>query len=210
MKRVYVKYVVVLVALLLGFLGGATLAGVYMVSRGIGAREEPTGAEAFVARRLRHFAIPREARNAGNPIEVSPELLTAAIAHFADHCASCHGNDGRGATAIGRGLYPKPPDMSEAATQQLTDGELYYIIENGVRFTGMPAFGDGTGGAMNKESWELVAFIRHLPSLTAGELAEMKKMNPRSPMDLAREEEMRKFLRGEEGALSEDPHKGHH
>ncbi len=207
MKRVYIKYVFVL---LLGFLGGATLAGVYMVSRGIGTHEEPTRAEAFVARSLRHFAISREARNARNPIAASPAVLTGAMAHFADHCASCHGNDGRGATTIGRGLYPKPPDMTEAATQQLADGELYYIIENGVRFTGMPAFGDGTGGTMNNESWDLVAFIRHLPSLTAEELAEMKKMNPRSPMDLAREEEMRKFLRGEEIAPSEDAHKGHH
>ena len=207
MKRVYAEYAFVL---LLGFLGGATLAGVYIVSRGIGTHEEPTGAEAFVARSLRNFAIPREARNARNPMLASPEILTAAMAHFADHCASCHGNDGRGTTAIGRGLYPKPPDMTQAATQQLTDGELYYIIENGVRFTGMPGFGDGSGGAMNKESWELVAFIRHLPSFTAEELAEMKKMNPRSPMDLAREEELRRFLRGEEVAPSEDPHKGHH
>ena len=58
MKRVYIKYVFVL---LLGFLGGATLAGVYMVSRGIGTHEEPTRAEAFVARSLRHFAISRGA-----------------------------------------------------------------------------------------------------------------------------------------------------
>jgi mono/diheme cytochrome c family protein len=207
MKRVFVKYVFVL---LLGFLSGATFAGVYVVSRGIGAHEEPGGAETFIARRLRHFAIPREARDSRNPVAVSSEVLTGATAHFADHCASCHGNDGRGTTAIGRGLYPKPPDMTEAPTQQLTDGELYYIIENGVRFTGMPAFGDGSGDATNKESWDLVAFIRHLPDLTAEELAEMKKMNPRSPMDLAKEEEMRKFLRGEEGALSEDAHKGHH
>jgi mono/diheme cytochrome c family protein len=207
MKRVYVSYVVIL---LLGFIAGATLAGMYIVSRGVGTHEEPTVVEAFVARSVRNFAIPREARNARNPIEASPEALNAAMAHFADHCASCHGNDGRGATAIGRGLYPKPPDMTEAATQQLTDGELYYIIENGVRFTGMPAFGDGTGGVTNKESWDLVTFIRHLPSFSAEEIAEMKKLNPRSPMDLAREEQMKKFLAGEEVTPSDDPHKGHH
>src|SRR5439155_3320397 len=198
MKRVYIKYVFVL---LLGFLGGATLAGVYMVSRGIGTHEEPTRAEAFVARSLRHFAISREARNARNPIAASPAVLTGAMAHFADHCASCHGNDGRGATTIGRGLYPKPPDMTEAATQQLTDGELYYIIENGIRFTGMPAFGEetiqGPGDRQNSESWHLVHFIRHLPGITADELANMKKMNPKSPMELAKEERMRRFLQGE-------------
>ncbi len=206
MKQIYIKYVLFL---LLGFAGGVALTGVVVIFSGISAHEEPTGAEAFVARRLRHFAIPRNARDARNPVVGSPEALSAAMAHFADHCASCHGNDGRGGTLIGRGLYPKPPDMTEAATQELTDGGLYYIIENGVRLTGMPAFGEGTD-AINKESWDLVAFIRHLPSLTAEELAEMKKMNPKSPMELAREEEMRKFLRGEESAPSEDPHKGHH
>src|SRR5213594_2859690 len=173
MKRVYIKYVFVL---LLGFLGGATLAGVYMVSRGIGTHEEPTRAEAFVARSLRHFAISREARNARNPIAASPAVLTGAMAHFADHCASCHGNDGRGATLIGRGLYPKPPDMTQADTQNLTDGELYYIIENGIRFTGMPAFGEEEGNEHDEESWALVHFIRHLPSMTDDEAIEMKKM----------------------------------
>ena len=100
--------------------------------------------------------------------------------------------------------------MTEAATQQLADGELYYIIENGVRFTGMPAFGDGTGGTMNNESWDLVAFIRHLPSLTAEELAEMKKMNPKSPTELAKEERMRKFLQGDDSQPPESSHEHHH
>ena len=66
-------------------------------------------------------------------------------AHFADHCASCHGNDGRGNTEMGRNLYPKAPDMRQSGTQHLSDGELYWIIENGVRLTGMPAWGDGSG-----------------------------------------------------------------
>src|SRR6266700_5426434 len=184
MKRVSIKYVL----LLLFVVSGIAAAGVYILSRGVSARDEPTAAEAFVARRLRHFAIPGGARDAKNPVEVTPEVLAAATAHFADHCASCHGNDGRGATLIGRGLYPKPPDMAAAATQQLSDGELYYIIENGIRFTGMPAFGEEAGNDQDKESWDLVHFIRHLPSMTDEELAEMKKMNPKSPMELAQEE----------------------
>jgi mono/diheme cytochrome c family protein len=207
MKQVYIKH---LLFLIVGLAGGVALTLLFIISRGISAHDEPTSAEMFLARRLRHFAVPGTARDARNPVAVNPEVMSAAMAHFADHCASCHGNDGRGVTLVGRGLYPKPPDMTGAATQELTDGELYYIIENGVRLTGMPAFGEGTGDPANKESWDLVAFIRHLPSLTAKELAEMKKMNPKSPTELAREEEMRKFLRGEEVAPSDDPHKGHH
>jgi len=182
----------------------------YIVSRGVSAKDEPTWAEAFVARRLRHFAIPTRARNLRNPVQGSPEVLARAKAHFADHCASCHGNDGRGMTLLGRGLYPKPPDMTEAATQQLSDGEIYYIIENGVRFTGMPGFAEEAGNDEDKETWELVHFIRHLPEMTDDEVAEMKKLNPKSPMELEKEERMRRFLRGEDIPPSETDHEHHH
>src|SRR5207247_11094320 len=86
--------------------------------------------------------VPVRPRQPPNPAEARPEVLARAMEHFADHSASCHGNDGRGMTLIARGVYPKPPDMTEHATQELSDGELYYIIENGIRFTGMPAFGE--------------------------------------------------------------------
>lgn len=205
MKRVRLKYIVLL--LLIAGIAGIGGIGSYFLARGVSALDEPTAAEAFVARRLRHFAIPRSARDARNPVESSGEVLSAAMAHFADHCASCHGNDGRGQTLIGRGLYPKPPDMTEPATQQLADGELYYIIENGVRFTGMPAFGEEAGNDQDKESWDLVHFIRHLPLVTDEELVEMKKMNPKSPMELAKEERTRKFLEGDD---SQPPDEGHH
>ena len=85
--------------------------------------------------------------------------------HFADHCASCHGNDGRGKTEIGQNLYPKAPDMWGEETQKLSDGELFYIIKNGVRLTGMPAWGKDTPKD-DRQSWHLVAFIRHVPWIT--------------------------------------------
>ena len=50
----------------------------------------------------------------------------------------CHGNDGKGKTTIGQNLYPKTPDMTLPATRNMTDGELYYTIQNGIRLTGMP------------------------------------------------------------------------
>src|SRR5438105_12307474 len=88
--------------------------------------------------------------------------------------------------------------MTEAGTQELTDGELFYVIHNGIRLTGMPAFGEeGTNGPDN-ESWALVHFIRHLPAMTDEEVAEIKNMNPKSPSELAKEERMRKFLEGDD------------
>lgn len=165
--------------------------------RGVSTRDEPAALEAAVARTLRGWAIPARLRDARNPVAASDEAIARARAHFADHCASCHGNDGRGQTDLGRGLYPKAPDMTLAATQGLSDGALFAIIENGVRLTGMPGWG-GPGPEDDSETWELVNFIRRLPALTPEEIAEMESLNPRSPKQLEEEEAIRRFLAGED------------
>jgi mono/diheme cytochrome c family protein len=180
-----------------------------IVRRGVSARDEPTAVERIVARRLRHLAVPRAERDAVNPVPRTEQALASARAHFADHCASCHGNDGKGRTKMGQGLYPKAPDMTGAETQDLSDGELFFIIENGVRLTGMPAWGE-QGPHDATETWELVHFIRHLPRLTADEIAEMEEQNPKSRAAFEEEERIRKFLAGEDAGASpvEGPH-GH-
>ena len=177
-------------------------------SDGFSARAQPSTMEAFIAKRVRRLSLPRRAREATNPVKASPEVLSGAMAHWADHCATCHGNDGRGKTLIGRGLYPKPPDMAATDTQQLTDGELFYVIHNGIRLTGMPAFGE-EGNEQDEESWALVHFIRHLPDLTDDEIAQMKKMNPKSPMEAAQEERLRKFLQGDDSQPADVSHEHH-
>lgn len=134
---------------------------------GFSAKEKPSRLEEFLARHARKIATPASARALKNPYLVTPESLRAAQAHWADHCASCHGLDGSGNTTLGRNLYPKAPDMRDAATQGLSEGELYYIISNGVRFTGMPAWG---GEHSSQETWQLVSFVRRLPHLTPDEL----------------------------------------
>ena len=169
---------------------GLTIRG----SRGFSAREEPSMPERLVARAARHLAVPRDARDAQNPVMFTAETWKEARAHFADHCASCHGNDGSGNTAIGRDLYPKAPDMRLPATQDLSDGELYWIVENGVRLTGMPAWGDGTPD--DEDSWQCVLFVRHLGELTAEHLQEMEALNPRSPSEIAEERQDRDVLGG--------------
>lgn len=92
--------------------------------------------------------------------------------HFVEHCGICHGIDGRGDTLIGKNLYPQVPDMSAADTQQLSDGELYYIISNGIRLTGMPAwrFEDKP-----EAIWDLVSLIRRLPKLSPDELKRLQE-----------------------------------
>ena len=120
---------------------GGVLVCMSLFGGGFSARDEPGAVEEFIARRMRRLATPREARETKNPVDLSPEVLADARGHFADHCATCHGNDGRGKTGIGQNLYPKAPDMQAAVTQSLSDGEIFYIIHNGIRLTGMPAWG---------------------------------------------------------------------
>src|SRR6187401_145054 len=120
MARSRFKYIALIAILAVA---AVSLWGWSVLSRGLSARDEPGIAEAFVARRLRRLAIPNDARDAKNPVKSTPEVISGAMEHFADHCAICHSNDGTGNTAIGRGLYPKAPDMTQAETQELTDGE---------------------------------------------------------------------------------------
>jgi mono/diheme cytochrome c family protein len=180
----------IIVAIVL-IVGGAALA--LLLQRGLSSRQEPTLTEEAIARAVRHFATPASMRHARNPIPLSSDVLAEARAHWADHCATCHGNDGSGQTEIGRNLYPKAPDMRRALTQDLTDGELFSIIRNGIRFTGMPAWGDPAGHD-DQDNWKLVHFIRHLPNITPQELEEMKAMNPVNPMELKEEKEEENFL----------------
>jgi mono/diheme cytochrome c family protein len=184
-----------LAGVLLAFVAAAAVAAIVLVRHGVSARDEPTRVELLLARAMRRLAIPSAVRARANPVPATPEALARARAHFADHCASCHGNDGKGRTTLGRNLYPKAPDMTEPATQRLSDGELHAIIENGVRLTGMPAWGS-LGPQDDAETWELVLFIRRLPSLTAAELEEMKDLNPKTRRELEEEEEIRRFLSG--------------
>jgi mono/diheme cytochrome c family protein len=168
---------------------------VYVKSNGLSTRGEPGRFETTMARATRRLAMPADARARRNPVPASAEALADGMNHYADHCASCHANDGSGDTEMGRGFFPKAPDMRLPATQELTDGELFYIIENGIRFTGMPAWGTGTDDG-ERSSWMLVHFLRHLPRLTAAELETMKGRNPRSPEEIRLEIEEERFLSG--------------
>ena len=186
--------------------GFVVVLAVSIFHNGLSARATPTIIETMMARDARNLAIPASARALKNPIAPSAETLRDARLHFADHCAICHGNDGSGDTMIGRGLYPKPPDLRLPETQKLSDGELFWVIENGVRFTGMPAF---SSPGMQNDSWKLVDFIRHLPQLTPDERMEMEKYNPKGPGDLQEEQQEDDFLNGTTPAPKPESHHQH-
>jgi mono/diheme cytochrome c family protein len=184
----------------------AFAAALWFMSGGIGAKTPPGRIESAIARRARSLAIPREIRGRQNPVPATQDAVASGMRHFADHCAVCHANNGSGDTQMGRGLYPRAPDMRAEATQSLTDGELFHIIENGVRLTGMPAWGSGSAES-EQESWKLVHFIRHLPAVTQNELTEMEQLNPKSPEEHA---EAGEHPKGKDAPPSDKPKHKHH
>src|SRR3989475_13272309 len=204
MKR---RTLVIIVAVML--LGLVAAGAASFLHDGLSSRATPGKLETMVARKARRLALPSTACLAQNPVLASAEELRDARLHFADHCAICHANDGSGKSVIGDGLYPKPPDLRLPETQNLTDGELFWIIENGVRFTGMPAFSNGGEHGGMQGSWKLVHFVRHLPHLTAAERIEMEHYNPKGPDDRAEEQQENDFLNGatpQRKAESQDHH----
>jgi mono/diheme cytochrome c family protein len=192
--KAFIRAFVALIVLV-AIVGGVVA---YTVARrGLSTRVEPSAVEELLARTMRRLATPSNVRSMTNPVEPAPEVLEDGLEHFADHCASCHANNGSGDTEMGRSLYPRAPDMRAAQTQELSDGELFSIIENGIRLTGMPAWGTGTPEGQ-RANWALVHFIRRLPTLTEDEIARMEQLNPKTAEQWREEEEARRFLAGED------------
>ena len=189
------SYIRTFVVVVLALVGIGFLTGVYIVTTGVSARPQPSRLESITARTLRSIAIRSRVSGITNPVPASEAVIKEGLEHFADHCAVCHGNDGSGDTEMGHGLYPRAPDMRLPATQNLSDAELFYIIENGVRLTGMPAWSTGTKDG-ETSSWHLVHFIRQLPKLSDEDIALMNSLNPKSPEQVRQEIEAEKFLQG--------------
>jgi mono/diheme cytochrome c family protein len=182
MRRVIISVLATVFVILL-IVGGLILS---IRGEGFSARAEPSWMERVMARNARKIATPSDAKDLKNPRqEQTEEMIREADEHFVDHCGMCHGIDGRGDTVIGKNLYPKVPDMTQAQTQELTDGEIYYIITNGIRLTGMPAWGsEDTPEAI----WDLVALIRRLPKLSPEEMKRLQETASGSSEELAEPE----------------------
>ena len=202
------KLIVFITVVGLGIVGVFGWLGYQLFTTGFSAKMQPHPIEVLLARQIRHLAIPIERRNTPNPVPRTPDMMKESLAHFADHCATCHANDGSGQTQIGKNVYPKAPDLRLADTQSMSDGEIFWTIHHGIRFTAMPAWGEGDP-AQDKGSWKLVHFIRHLPQLTPEELDRMKALNPKTKKDLEEEAAFGQFLQGDDAAAARTD-SGHH
>lgn len=199
------RWITGLCAVFVLVLGVCALYAAHIVKRGFSTRTPPSGMETTMAMTMRDMAVPARYKTMKNPVAVTPEVIHEGLAHYADHCAVCHANDGSGDSMLGKGMYPRPPNLAGKETQSMSDGEIYYPIEYGIRLSGMPAFGEG--GDNDVESWKLVGFIRHLPQLTTAEQAEMESLKPKSPEEFKEEQEEAQFLNGgDPSAATATPH----
>lgn len=184
---------------LLGVAAGVLLVAIgavaYVRLTGLDATVEPGTVEKAVMGRLRQWAVPPGTAVLFNPVADTSDTLRTAMEHYADHCAQCHGADGSGETAMGRGLSPRPPDLRKPATQDQADGALFQVIEKGIRFTGMPAFTTGTAEG-ESASWALVHLIRRMPQWTAADVDGVRALEPRPPAEVRREIDEERFLAG--------------
>ena len=126
--------------------------------------------------RLATFAlnrsIERHAPKVANPLARSPAAVAAGLVLFRTHCVDCHGAPGVDPTEAGASLNPPAPGLTLARVQARSDGELKWIVSNGVRMTGMPAFG---ASRSEEEVWQLVAALRRLPHLSPEERKVLAK-----------------------------------
>jgi predicted CXXCH cytochrome family protein len=144
-----------------------------VLRRGFRANNAVPPWEAKLARGVRDFSIPRADAERKNPVPTTATFLQEGRDSFLTHCAPCHGTDGSGKTPLGTNLYPRVPDLRSAPTQALTDGEIHYIIENGVQLSGMPAW--STSGSRD-DIWKLVLFVRSLSPLSPTERTQQPSM----------------------------------
>ena len=162
---------------LAGFLLGLMILGaVVWVYLAMGffdpAAATPTGRmETALARFALNRSVAKRASKEKNPFSATPDVLKEGLDHYKENCVLCHGAPGVDVSEIGQGLNPPAPELTLPRTEKRTDGELFWIVANGIRMTGMPAF---KPTHKPEEIWKMVAFVRHLEEITPDEQKALK------------------------------------
>ena len=136
--------------------------------QGCTAGTHPSQDETSLANAAKDVAIPLEAGKKANPLPETDEVVSQGQEVFLGSCAQCHGADARGDTNVGRHMDPPAMDLTSSHVQHWSDAELFWIIQNGVRLTGMPAW---KSSISENDTWKLAHFIHRLPRLDAASTA---------------------------------------
>ncbi len=154
-----------------GFVAGvATLivAGYFFLTSGAlpaGQDSKPGRLEKWAAKTSLQATMRREAKGLKSHLQPTDENLTAGIALYRIHCQACHGGSDGAPSSIARGLTPEPPQLAKDGVEDDPEGVTYWKVAHGIRFTGMPAFGETLSG---QEMWQIALFAKHMDSLPPG------------------------------------------
>jgi len=162
LRRAWVITILILVAVL--------VSGSLLLSRfSLTALPEPGQTEMFLANKAKHFLVARGSRESvPNEPPDTPLSVAEGDKLYGTECAMCHGMDARKPSETGRWMYPRAADLTSPGTQGYSDRELFWIVRNGIRFSGMPAFGKVES---DEHIWSLVHYVRSLntpPGRNAG------------------------------------------
>ena len=124
----------------------------------VDALQDPGQVETFLATVAKQFLIRRSSREG---IPSPPSNLQESIAEgdklYATDCSMCHGSDGHTPSDFGRWMYPRASDLTSPLVQRYSNRELFWIVKNGIRLSGMPAFGRVES---DEHIWNLVNYLR--------------------------------------------------
>lgn len=136
----------------------AVLTTVFLMS-GCSASKKPSKLETALANAAKDVVVPLEAKNIKNPIPASDANIQAGKQVYLQQCALCHADDGHAETKLGLAMYPPAMDLNSPHVQRWSDAELFWITQNGVRLTGMPAWKTIVS---EEDTWKVVDFMHAL------------------------------------------------
>ena len=159
MKTLLTLVIFVIVLLALGLL--FIYSGLFDVS----ANTPDLGFFRWALATTQRHSVERRMKNVQPPPLTDPDLVRAGFLHYQENCVTCHGAPGVEASEIGQGLNPYPPELA-TQSEESDPKELFWIVRNGIKMTGMPSFGVTH---TDQEIWAIVAFLRKMPKMTPQE-----------------------------------------
>ncbi len=169
-KEQFVRYI----AAFISAVGLVAIGGVAYVCSGtfdIAASSPHSTFERWLLGTAMRRAVVAKAASVDEPPPFTDDMITDGFQHYDEMCTGCHGGPDIDRSEIGKGLNPQPPNLA-AAVKAWTPRQLFWIVEHGVKMTGMPSFGMTH---TDKEVWSIVAFIEKLAEMSPGQYQRMKQ-----------------------------------
>ena len=176
MKKIYAGFALALVAVVFVYAVASFL------RENWAANQPPGRLEGLLAKWLLSFSRRSQAE-VRNPLSPTEENLREGREHFEKQCAFCHGTDGKGQTSDGIQFYPAVPSLADrhdhsGQDEELTDGQVHFIVIHGIRYTAMPSF---EKVLTTEQTWKVVLWVRRLPQQHSHGPSESPEAKPHGP-----------------------------